>query len=117
MWDPERVPRPPRDGTPPGEARLHPRAPGAVSSTPIVLALVLSALLAAPPTVTVPAGKTDPTTLVVRRGPVVIVPAGSFVMGADADDLKAARDMCIAELRGGGALSLEVAPRCNGRFD
>lgn len=75
--------------------------------------LLLLEAMAVP--VTVPTGKT--TTLVVVRTPQVTVPGGVFQMGATADDLQAARRMCGDELRGGGALLLELSPRCGSRFD
>ncbi len=65
--------------------------------------------------VTVPVGKT--TTLVVLSSPRVNVPAGPFRMGASTDELKMARGLCADELRGGGALLLELGPRCGTRYD
>jgi formylglycine-generating enzyme required for sulfatase activity len=38
-------------------------------------------------------------------------------MGATGDDLQLARRLCGDELRGGGALMLELSPRCGSRFD
>ncbi len=74
---------------------------------------MLALLLAA--AVTVPTGKA--TTLVARPSPVVVIPAGAFQMGATAEDLQSARRLCGEELRGGGALLLELSPRCGSRFD
>jgi formylglycine-generating enzyme required for sulfatase activity len=80
------------------------------------LACLLPLLLAAAgDAVTVPADK--PTTLVVVPSARVIIPAGRFWMGASADEVKQARAMCNDELRTGGALALELAPRCGTRFD
>jgi formylglycine-generating enzyme required for sulfatase activity len=53
----------------------------------------------------------------VSPSPRVTIPAGSFLMGATADDLQVARRLCADELRGGGALLLELSPRCGSRFD
>jgi formylglycine-generating enzyme required for sulfatase activity len=79
-----------------------------------VRALLLALSLAAQGT-TVPTGKS--TSLVAVPAPRVIVSGGSFRMGATADDLQLARRICSDELRGGGALSLELSPRCGARFD
>ena len=38
-------------------------------------------------------------------------------MGASADEVKHARALCADELRGGGALVLELSPRCGARFE
>jgi sulfatase modifying factor 1 len=65
--------------------------------------------------VTVPPGKL--TTLVATPPARLTVAAGPFRMGASADDLQLARRLCSDELRGGGALTLEVSPRCGSRFD
>jgi formylglycine-generating enzyme required for sulfatase activity len=65
--------------------------------------------------VTVPAGGT--AVLVARAAERVVVAGGAFRMGASADDLQAARRMCAEELRGSGALMLELSPRCGSRFD
>lgn len=76
----------------------------------------LLSLLAAPPgAVTVETGKS--TTLVAAPSPRVTIAGGSFRMGASADDLQLARRLCSDELRGGGALTLELSPRCGARFD
>ncbi len=64
---------------------------------------------------TVPAGRT--VTLVAVPPPTVTIPAGRFTMGASADDVKHARALCADELRGGGALVLELSPRCGARFE
>jgi formylglycine-generating enzyme len=58
-----------------------------------------------------------PATLIVRASDRVIIPAGRFQMGARAEDLEQARMMCAEELRSGGALRLELSPRCQGRFE
>ena len=58
-----------------------------------------------------------PTTLIVRASDRVIIPAGRFQMGARAEELEQARTMCAEELRSGGALRLELSPRCQGRFE
>ena len=58
-----------------------------------------------------------PTTLIVRDSDRVIIPAGRFQMGARAEELEQARTMCAEELRSGGALRLELSPRCQGRFE
>jgi formylglycine-generating enzyme required for sulfatase activity len=79
-----------------------------------VLRLLLGALLI-DSGVTVPAGRT--VTLVVVPAALVDVPAGRFSMGASADDVKHARALCADELRGGGALILELSPRCGARFE
>jgi sulfatase modifying factor 1 len=79
-----------------------------------VRVLVLALLLAArrgP----VHAGQT--ITLVATPVPRVTIPAGPFLMGATAEDLQLARRLCSDELRGTGALSLELSPRCGSRFD
>jgi sulfatase modifying factor 1 len=81
----------------------------------VLAAALASLLVAAPGAVTVPTGK--PTTLVVQPAPIVFIPAGRFVMGADPALLKAAQELCMAELREGGALAIEISPRCLGRFD
>jgi sulfatase modifying factor 1 len=78
-----------------------------------VRALVIAWLLAEG--VSVPAGKT--TVVLARPVPRIVVPAGPFRMGASADDLQLARRLCSDELRVGGALSLELSPRCGSRFD
>jgi sulfatase modifying factor 1 len=77
--------------------------------------LLAPALLPLSVAVAVPTGKT--TELTVTRTAQVVIPAGVFQMGATADDLQAARRMCGDELRGGGALLLELSPRCGSRFD
>jgi sulfatase modifying factor 1 len=74
------------------------------------LALVLAAQ-----SVRVPTQGT--TTLVATAPARVVVAAGAFRMGATADDLQVARRLCSDELRGGGALALELSPRCGSRFD
>jgi sulfatase modifying factor 1 len=58
-----------------------------------------------------------PATLIVRASDRVIIPAGRFQMGASAEELEQARTMCADELRSGGALRLELSPRCQGRFE
>jgi sulfatase modifying factor 1 len=65
--------------------------------------------------VPVTAGKT--TVIVATPAQRIVVPAGPFRMGATADDLQLARRLCSDELRVGGALSLELSPRCGSRFD
>jgi formylglycine-generating enzyme required for sulfatase activity len=65
--------------------------------------------------VAAPVGKT--TVIMATPAPRVVVAAGPFRMGASADDLQLARRLCSDELRGGGALTLEVSPRCGSRFD
>jgi formylglycine-generating enzyme required for sulfatase activity len=65
--------------------------------------------------VAIPTGKA--TTLVAVPPARVTVDAGPFRMGATADDLQLARRLCSDELRGGGALTLELSPRCGSRFD
>jgi sulfatase modifying factor 1 len=59
----------------------------------------------------------EAVTLRASPTPRVTIPAGSFRMGATADDLLLARRLCADELRGGGALMLELSPRCGSRFD
>jgi formylglycine-generating enzyme required for sulfatase activity len=81
----------------------------------VLAAALASLVLAAPAAVTVPTGR--PTTLAVRPAPIVFIPAGRFVMGAEPAALKVAQDLCMAELREGGALAIEISPRCLGRFD
>jgi sulfatase modifying factor 1 len=76
--------------------------------------LALLFLLAADGVV-VPTGKT--TTLVATPPARVTVASGPFRMGASAEDLQLARRLCSDELRGGGALTLELSPRCGSRFD
>src|SRR5688500_12462796 len=76
--------------------------------------IFLGALLAAPEVV-VPTGRS--VTLVVVPPPIVAIPAGRFVMGASPDEVKHARALCADELRGGGALVLELSPRCGARFE
>ena len=56
-------------------------------------------------------------TLIAVPSALVEIPAGRFVMGASADDVKHARALCADELRGGGALVLELSPRCGARFE
>src|SRR5215208_6320154 len=74
----------------------------------------LAAVLLAAPEVVVPAGRS----VTVAAAPAVIsIPAGRFAMGASADDVKHARALCADELRGGGALVLELSPRCGARFE
>ena len=82
------------------------------------------ALTIAPPNVTEPLAEPlivrpgrAPATVIVRPADRVIVPAGRFQMGASADELEQARTMCAEELRSGGALRLELSPRCQGRFE
>jgi sulfatase modifying factor 1 len=53
----------------------------------------------------------------VAPAPRVTVEAGSFAMGATADDLQLARRLCAEEMRAGGSLMLELSPRCGARFD
>src|SRR5439155_1730776 len=65
--------------------------------------------------VVVPSGKT--TTLVATPSARVAIASGPFRMGATAEELQLARRMCSDELRGGGALTLELSPRCGSRFD
>jgi sulfatase modifying factor 1 len=65
----------------------------------------------------VPVRPGEATTLRASPTPRVMVPAGTFRMGATAEDLQLARRMCADELRGGGALMLELSPRCGSRFD
>ncbi len=75
----------------------------------------LPLLLLGAQAVSIPTGGT--TTLVVSPPPRVTIPAGAFRMGSSTDDLQRARSLCNAELRGSGALLLELAPRCGSRFD
>jgi sulfatase modifying factor 1 len=84
-----------------------------VSALPFALALAAAAAPAAGVRVTA----NQPATLRARPAARVTVPAGSFRMGATADDLQLARRLCADELRGGGALMLELSPRCGSRFD
>jgi len=72
-------------------------------------------LLLAADGVVAPRGKT--TTIVATPVAKVTVAAGPFRMGATADDLQLARRLCSDELRGGGAMTLELSPRCGSRFD
>jgi formylglycine-generating enzyme len=90
-------------------------APVLAVSLAVALADALAVAAPSPEVVKVPAGTT--TTLVVARSLRVVIPAGRFLMGADADELKLARTLCGDELRSGGALLLELSPRCTTRFD
>lgn len=58
-----------------------------------------------------------PQRIIVTPAKTVIVPAGSFPMGASPEALKQARALCENELRSTGALVLEVSPRCASKFD
>jgi sulfatase modifying factor 1 len=76
------------------------------------LAQVLATIAA---DVVVPPGR--PVTLEVVPPAVITIPAGRFAMGASPDDVKHARALCADELRGGGALVVELSPRCGARFE
>ncbi len=80
----------------------------------IVPTVLFGALLAAPGIV-VPTGRI--VTLEAVPPAVITIPAGRFSMGASADEVKHARALCADELRGGGALVLELSPRCGARFE
>ena len=76
---------------------------------------ILFGALLVSPEVVVPTGRS--VTLVAVAPAVIPIPAGRFVMGASADEVKHARALCADELRGGGALVLELSPRCGARFE
>jgi sulfatase modifying factor 1 len=75
----------------------------------------LAATLLGAPEVVVPTGRS--VTVQVVPPPIITIPAGRFAMGASADEVKHARALCADELRGGGALVLELSPRCGARFE
>src|SRR5262245_57266837 len=89
--------------------------------TPSLLALVSFGLVAAP-TESVDTIRIKPSSgarveLVLDPPARIVVPAGTFRMGANRTQLQRIEDLCARDLRATGALEAQLVPHCRLRSD